>query len=382
MPTYLSAEFERSSEEDDMVAEALNESVASSDGWRRANCPFCIVNGEPKPDTHMSWGVDTASGYWHCFRCGAKGIYVPFAVEGAAAAQMIAKIGEGLGGAAGVPVLGAGDMLHPAEYMDPPEGFLSLSGPDGGAMVLARAREYLTKRGISPEQISAAGVGACVSGFYVDRIVVPVRARNSSRWLGFVARSYLTAGEQAKIEAAGHRFMRYLYPRWPNRGKCLLNERALDARTERPVMAVEGSFDALPYWPDVVAFLGKPSRDHVRLLKASKRPVAVCLDGDAAAESEALARTLALEGVKVGWVRLPPKEDPCSVDRAWLREAADNCIGNTGAPAMVPLAPPARTVSRVWLSRNVVPHADPGRIVLAADPKALLIESGLPAAGM
>ena len=367
MPVFLSAEFERSSEEDAMIADALNESVASSDGWRRANCPFCIVRGEPKPDTHMCWGVDTTNGYWHCFRCGAKGIYVPFAVDGAAAAQMVAKIATGLGGEA--LQLGVGEALHPAEYMDPPEGFVSLSGPDGDALVLSRAREYMARRGISPEVIEAAGVGACLSGFYADRIVIPVRARGSNRWHGFVARSYLSAAEQARIESTGQRFMRYLYPRWPNRGKCLLNERALDARTERPVMAVEGSFDAMPYWPDVVAFLGKPSRNHVKLLKASKRPVAVVLDGDAAAESEALARELALDGVPVGWVRLPPKEDPCSVDRAWLREAADNCIGNTGAAAMIPLAPPERKASRIWLSKPAQVLTGLAAMQLAPDPK-------------
>jgi DNA primase len=102
------------------------------------------------------------------------------------------------------------------------------------------------------------------------------------------------------------------------RGKILYNAKALYADSTLPIIAVEGVFDALPYWPHAVAFLGKPSYEQIEMLYETDRPVVVVLDGDAWRESWALAERLKLAGKKAAMVRLPPKTDPNDVDRKWL----------------------------------------------------------------
>jgi DNA primase len=111
------------------------------------------------------------------------------------------------------------------------------------------------------------------------------------------------------------------------RGEVLYNHTALHVETERPVMVVEGVFDALALWPHAVAVLGKPSHFQVDALASAKRPVAIVLDGDAWQEGYALAMRLRLAGQRAGSVTLPPKTDPDEVDRAWLEAAVAECIG-------------------------------------------------------
>lgn len=44
----------------------------SSGGWRSFNCPCCVDNGEPRPDTRMRGGIrfETDLISYHCFNCG------------------------------------------------------------------------------------------------------------------------------------------------------------------------------------------------------------------------------------------------------------------------------------------------------------------------
>ena len=96
--------------------------------------------------------------------------------------------------------------------------------------------------------------------------------------------------------------------------------------TDEPVMVVEGCFDALPYWPDAAALLGKPGEAQVRSLLEAKRPVVVVLDGDSWEEGMMLSMDLELQGQRSGYVRLPPKQDPNSVDHNWLRTEVMKCL--------------------------------------------------------
>ena len=73
----------------------------------------------------------------------------------------------------------------------------------------------------------------------------------------------------------------------------------------------------------MVACLGKPNEAHLALLQEARRPVVVVLDGDAWEEGEALSLRLRFEGLRAGFVRLPPKTDPDEVSPAlvwdWAR---------------------------------------------------------------
>jgi DNA primase len=106
----------------------------------------------------------------------------------------------------------------------------------------------------------------------------------------------------------------------------LFNEAVLWVDTDEPVFAVEGVFDTTHVYPNAVAFLGKPLKSHILPLRAARRPVVVCLDGDAWEEGWALAMTLRHYGLRAGSIRLPARRDPNDMERVWLLEKARDSL--------------------------------------------------------
>jgi len=278
-------------EHDQDIISALRHSTLGSSGWYRTRCPFCF-DRTGKEDRRGALGVCASSGGYHCFRCG-------------------------IHGKTDLPADLETDMPEdaPIERVDieKPEGFFALEH-ERDSFSLKPAWDYMLGRGISDETICAAGIGACVSGFFEARVVVPINPTPDGGWLGYVARDWTDTAE-----------LRYRYPKGMKRD-LLYNHDALFVDTDEPVIVVEGVFDALPYWPDAVACLGKPIKEHVDALMLSSRPLAIALDGDAHREGDALAMSLRFEGRRAGFVRLPPKADPNSVDPNWLRKAARESI--------------------------------------------------------
>jgi DNA primase len=112
-----------------------------------------------------------------------------------------------------------------------------------------------------------------------------------------------------------------LYSRGLDRSR-LWNHAALEQDDGAPVLVVEGVLDAVPYWPDAVATLGKLTHAQSASLRATSRSVVFVPDGDAWMDGRAAAMELRLRGKTAGWVKLPPRIDPDQVDREWLRAAA------------------------------------------------------------
>jgi DNA primase len=277
---------------DGLVAGALLDAIPSANGWWRTNCPFCSST-LGKPDRKRSFGVFVQTGGYHCFRCGMSG-----------RAQNLA-LPESLADAPPVPI----------EAMDPPPGFLALASHEGEtALCLEPARRYLRGRGIDERLWRDAGIGACATGRYADRVVVPIMADDGT-WAGWVARTWNKQAERT-----------YLYPRGMQRGDLLYRHSILRERTTAPAMVVEGVFDVLALWPNAVALLGKPSGSQVEALVASNRPVVIVLDGDAWEEGRMLALKLRFRGQHAGSVRLPPRIDPDEVPLAWLHEEARRAL--------------------------------------------------------
>lgn len=276
----------------DLAAQAFAEAHPNPRGWWRANCPFCpLLLG--KVDRKRAWSIYIVTGGWHCFRCGTSGKLDLNGPEIEEARRRAPDAEETVA-------------------MVPPPGFVSLSSPEGqSALSLHAARMYLMGRGFGPDRWAAAGIGACATGRYADRVVVPVLADDGETWLGWVGRVWVKRAE-----------IPYLYPPGMKRGEILYNHKALREENDDPVYVVEGVFDALSLWPRAVALLGKPSGEQVEALVHACRPVVVVLDGDAHEEGWALAMKLRFRGQRAGSVRLPPRVDPDEVPRAWLDEEA------------------------------------------------------------
>jgi len=97
------------------------------------------------------------------------------------------------------------------------------------------------------------------------------------------------------------------------RGEYLFNEAALQGVDESEVLIVEGILDALPYFPNACACMGKPTEPQLRKMCAATRPLVLALDGDAWREGMAVVTRLQAEGKQdVRWLQLPPCEDPNS----------------------------------------------------------------------
>ena len=280
---------------DELVLEAFSSGTPSTTGWVRATCPFCVlVLG--KIDKRKSFGILAGSGVYNCFRCGTSG--------------KVRNLPDWF------PQRPPDADTKPAEAMQPPESFETIaSGPGATARSLAPAREYLAGRGITTEALRAAHVGACTSGYWQGRVIVPVLATDDVTWLGYVGRAWV---KQAEVP--------YLYPRGMLRGSTLYNQRALFVETDEPVLIVEGVMDALHFPGRAVALLGKASAWHVETIAEARRPIAVVLDGDAHDEGDALAMRLVLRGARAGSVRLPPRQDPDEVCKSWLESEIVRCL--------------------------------------------------------
>lgn len=275
----------------DEVLAAIHGRSPNPQGWVRACCPFCVlVVG--KEDRKYSLGYNTTTKGWHCFRCGEKG-RLP-------------------GGESHVPP--PTNEARKVETIEPPPGFIALGADPGrSAFVTKPFRDYLASRAVSETVQQEAEIGACVGGRFANRVVIPVRTPDG-RWLGFVAR-----------HIDRRHPIRYLNSSGAIPG--LFNEAALYVETRTPVMVVEGCFDALPYWPNAVALMGKPSALQLTMLGQACRPVVVVLDGDAWREGEALAWSLGVEGIDARSVHLPPTMDPGEVDSHALWEQVTGAVG-------------------------------------------------------
>lgn len=273
---------------------ALAGARKSGGGWWRANCPYCLEQ-TGKPDKRQSLGIKPAIAFFSCFKCGVRG-----RLQNVADDVLLLARQE--------------DPEAPKPIKGPPDGYEELA-PLWDSIFLQAPKRYLEGRGISLETVAAARIGCSVQGKLDGRIIVPVLDIDGRTWLGYSARDW-----------TGRQDPRYMYPRGMARGVLLYNWSALYVETDEPLILVEGVFDALPYWPDAAASLGKPGDYHRRLLADAARPVAVCLDGDAHEEGWALAQYLQLQGARAGNVILPPGEDPNTVDVSWLREEARRCV--------------------------------------------------------
>lgn len=289
----------RMSSSDPELAEiALATAKRAHGGWWRANCPYCMLE-TGKPDKRQSLGIKPSIAFYACFKCGVRGRLRDVPDDVLVLEARLAK-----------------QQGDPIPIKGPPPGYEPIWTRDTWTSIFMETpRAYLLKRGVTREIAKAAQLGVCTEGKLAQRIVAPVFDVDQRTWLGFSARDWTDRQDP-----------RYRYPKGMARGVLLYNWAAIYERTDVPLIFVEGIFDALPYWPDCSASLGKPNDYHRRLLLGARRPIAVCLDGDAWREGWTLSEYLKLNDKPSGCVRLPPATDPNNVDHAWLREEAMRCI--------------------------------------------------------
>jgi len=281
-------------EQHEAVEHALKSSGKREGGKVRALCPFCTSSKTGRSD--YSLGLSPATGLYFCHRCAVGGKLKNLAQD-----EDGAYVADDIGG---------------DKFIGPPDGFIPLwCEPALSAESLAPARAYCAKRHMPREVCKRLGVGAVLDGYYSGRIVIP--NMQGEDWLGWVARDWTGRAEK-----------KYLYPQGMSRGR-FWNHEAAWVPTDEPLIVVEGVLDAVPFWPDAVAMLGKLTLGQQDALQKTTRPVALVWDGDAWLASRAKAMELRWLNANlgaVGWVRLPPRIDPDQLDPAWVRQRARECI--------------------------------------------------------
>lgn len=286
-----------SSARDALVRSAAAYARPSPSGWYRGNCPFCEAK-TGKADHKQSWSILMSEGAYHCFRCGSSG-----------------RVRDWNGKEEGFDET---TIVAPSiKELQAPEGFYTLSEEPALSSESAEpARKYLRGRGLTDEAVWAdAKLGVCLSGKQAGRVIVPVLSADDE-WVGWVGRVW-----EKKTSA-----LTYVYPPGMRRGEVLYSQGILLVPSDKPVLIVEGVFDSLAFWGDSAALLGKPSGSQMDALVASKRPIAVVLDGDAWRDAEALAMSLRIEGQRAGCVRLPAGKDPDEMNKSWLWDQAYKCL--------------------------------------------------------
>ena len=290
-------------EYNDLVWEMWESALPSANGWRRANCPVCIYEGQLSDDHRQSLGIHE-KGVWHCFRCESKGFldqlgddYLPDIVPEGVREEETEK---------------------PCDEIPLPENFLPIWEEPGLSSLLAlEAREYLLKRGFSQEHWKKAGIGFCPTGYFQDRVIVPVFNLEKTKTVGFAARL-------CRQHMPGER--KTLFPQGMKTGEVLYEQHLLYERTDKPLLIMEGVFDVLPYFGQACCCFGKIGSKQYRLLLEAKRPLVIVFDADTNTLSWSVAQKLRLDGKVAGHVRLPNGKDPDEVDPNWLLEKANESI--------------------------------------------------------
>lgn len=274
---------------DQMALDAVAGRRPNGKGKIRANCPWCelIVS---KVDKKQCFELDITTGWWKCYRCDTRGKLeeLPHDVS-TMAPSLVDK--------------------PPPPQVQFPQGFVPMWKDEGKTSFACRhARKYLEHRGISEATIAQARIGACITGLFQSRVIVPIYT--SGRLVGYVGRSW-KKGVQPK----------YRYNEGFERATTLYNEECLYITTDEPCIIVEGTFDTFPFFPNAAAVLGKPSGAQIEMLLNARRPIAIAMDGDAWREGEALAMSLRMAGKRAVSLKLPPTYDPDEMPKQ-ITEAA------------------------------------------------------------
>lgn len=216
-------------------------------GWVHASCPLAAYRHSKGVDNNPSFGVVYNSGeagkpegHAHCFSCGYSGdvrdiaslLYAYGALTVAdlsAVMELMEQVQEGK-----LPLSltahHADDPFPDATWL---ESFPLLSNEHGPAL------EYLAQRGIDREVWKHFGLRFDLQRY---RVTVPLYDR-AQRFRGLIGRTLI-------VNPDGPRYFYYPYPSMGGsapRGFTWLNENGLDL--SKPVLVVEGVFDAMKVWP-------------------------------------------------------------------------------------------------------------------------------------
>ncbi len=189
--------------------------------------------------------------------------------------------------------------VEPPPHLDLPSEFIPVRSDN--------CPSYILKR-MTLKQVLQYRVGYCETGFYGNRMIIPVYMPDGIR--GFVARLMVPKPQFSK---------KVRYPKGMKTSRCLFNYP--NARNHKQIVLVEAAISAIHGGLNYMGMFGtRMSKEQIKLLKETRaKDVVVMLDPDARIKALKLARKLLTvldADVRVAYT----KKDPDEYGRKKLRE--------------------------------------------------------------
>ena len=173
----------------------------------------------------------------------------------------------------------------PLPKLNLPKEFISLANK-GLPLSHKGAKSYLAKRRISKSDILYWKIGYCPKGQYGERLIVPsFDLQGNINY--FIARAY------------NGNWKKYLNPEVP-KSEIIFNELYIDFK--KPIVLVEGAFDAIVAGENSIPVLGSTLKESTRLFQKiieNNSTVYMALDPDATRKTNAIVEKLLRYGIKV-----------------------------------------------------------------------------------
>lgn len=264
-------------------------------GHRRAKgnysfaCPFC---SHYKPKLEVNLNPDSAYfGYWECWVCGEKGRSIKtllkhMKISSEEAYQVLRFVQKSDKNKEGEQV---------STQIRLPDEFQPLWLAEPNSVEAIRVKNYLSSRGLGPNDWIKYGIGYCTKGKYANRVIISSYDENNNLNY-FVARSISDT------------YFKYLNPE-ASKDEIICFENFID--WSKPVIVCEGVFDAMAIKRNCTCLLGK-RLSKALIKKLVENPVSevyLVLDRDARSTAIDVCQTL-LEFDKKVYFVTPPKKDP------------------------------------------------------------------------
>jgi len=265
---------------------AIGRSKPSTKGNHAFHCPFC-KHHKPKLE------VDPKSGVWHCWVCNEKGrtptsILRKIHANADAIREMRSYFPDGK---TNVDEKTYAKVELPKEY----KPFLAASS----ALTYRQAKAYITRRGITEQDIIKYNIGYCETGKYANSIIIPSYDKNGQINY-FISRSFEKEPKR-----------KYNAPSC-NKNDLIGLEYYINWKV--PVILCEGIFDAIALKRNAIPLFGKtiPKSLMLKLVESDVKTVYLALDKDALKEAINYSQQLINLGKDVYLIELQGK-DPSEI---------------------------------------------------------------------
>ena len=173
----------------------------------------------------------------------------------------------------------------------------------------AQAMGYLTQRGITPDDILTYKLGYCEEGRYADRVILP-SFDEFGELSFFVGRGIWTRVSPPYLSGEFDKDV-------------IFNDLLVDWR--KPIVLVEGPFDAIKAGHNAIALQGKlPSKRLMAKIQSYLPRVYVALDADARMDAVNIAEHLVSMGAETFLVDWPVGvKDPGDMTKEQFKELLD-----------------------------------------------------------